>query len=122
MDQSRVEILSDEALVPSEAVDVGLMARESEGAPVVKLVNWILTESFNRGASDIHVEPHESEFRVRFRIDGVLQTIPRLVLSVKLKDAISSRIKIMAGMNITERRVPQDGNVRIRLQAGTAKK
>lgn len=121
LDQSKVEILSDEAS-SSEAVDVTLLTRESEGAPVVKLVNWILTESFNRGASDIHVEPHEHEFRVRFRIDGVLQTVPRLVLSVKLKDAISSRIKIMAGMNITERRIPQDGNVRIRLQAGNVRK
>jgi type IV pilus assembly protein PilB len=67
----------------------------------------------------VHVEPHEREFRVRFRIDGVLQTIPSLVLSLKLKDAISSRVKIMAGMNITERRIPQDGNIRIRLQTGT---
>ena len=115
LDQGRVEILSDDASA-KDSVDLNLLMRESEGAPVVKLVNWILTESFNRGASDVHVEPHEREFRVRFRIDGVLQTIPSLVLSLKLKDAISSRLKIMADMNITERRVPQDGNLKIRLQ------
>lgn len=122
LDQGHVEILSDASSLEEESVDIKLLTRESEGAPVVKLVNWILNESFNRGASDVHVEPHEREFRVRFRIDGVLQTIPRLVLSLKLKDAISSRIKIMAGMNITERRVPQDGNIRIRLKIGTTRK
>ena len=121
LDQGRVEILSDDVSA-GEFVDVTQLKRESEGAPVIKLVNWILTEAFNRGASDLHIEPHEREFRVRFRIDGVLQTIPSLVLSLKLKDAISSRIKIMAGMNIIERRLPQDGNIRLRIQTGNGVK
>ena len=116
LEQDNIEVLPEE----EESVDINALTRESEGAPVVKLVNWILMESYNRGASDVHVEPYEREFRVRFRIDGVLQTIPRLVLSLRLKDAISSRIKIMAGLDITERRLPQDGAVKMRLRQGTA--
>ena len=114
LDQENIEVLPEQ----EETVDVNALARESEGAPVVKLVNWILIESYNRGVSDIHVEPYEREFRVRFRIDGVLQTIPKLVLGLKLKDAVSSRIKIMAGLDITVRRLPQDGAMKLRLRRG----
>ena len=91
--------------------DSGLAAEE---APVVKLVNRILSAALEQGASDIHIEPYEREFRVRFRIDGLLSTVMTPPLS--LKDAVTSRIKIMAQMDISEKRLPQDGRMKIRLK------
>ncbi len=85
-------------------------------APVVRLVNKILTDAIGKGASDIHIEPYEKSYRVRFRIDGVLSEVlqpPR-----KLKNAITSRIKIMANLDIAERRVPQDGRIKLKLPNG----
>jgi type IV pilus assembly protein PilB len=90
--------------------DLGRAARE---APVVKLVNRILSSALKQGASDIHIEPYEHELRVRFRIDGLLSTFmtpPR-----SQKDAVTSRIKIMAKLDISEKRLPQDGRMKIRL-------
>ncbi len=93
--------------------DVGDLERASEDAPVVKLVNLILTDAIKKKASDIHIEPYEHAFRVRYRIDGVLYEVmkpPR-----KLKNAITSRLKIMATMDIAERRLPQDGRIKIKM-------
>ncbi|SEA81453.1 type IV pilus assembly protein PilB [Desulfuromusa kysingii] len=93
--------------------DVSELERASEDAPVVKLVNLILTDAIKKKASDIHIEPYEHAFRVRYRIDGVLYEVmkpPR-----KLKNAITSRIKIMATMDIAERRLPQDGRIKIKM-------
>ena len=93
--------------------DVGELERASEDAPVVKLVNLILTDAIKKKASDIHIEPYEYAFRVRYRIDGVLYEVmkpPR-----KLKNAITSRLKIMATMDIAERRLPQDGRIKIKI-------
>ena len=85
-----------------------------EEAPVVKLVNRILFSALKQGASDIHIEPYEQELRVRFRIDGLLSTVMTPPLS--LKDAVTSRIKIMAKLDISEKRLPQDGRMKIRMK------
>ena len=84
----------------------------AEDAPVIKLVNLILTESLARGASDIHIEPYEKEFRVRFRVDGVLDEIMKPPM--KLQAAITSRMKIMAKLDISEKRLPQDGRIQLK--------
>lgn len=86
----------------------------SEEAPIIKLVNMIIAESLKRGASDIHIEPYEHEFRVRYRIDGILQL--SMTPPVKLKDAVTSRLKIMAKLDISEKRLPQDGRIKLRTQ------
>ena len=75
--------------------------------------NLILTGALRRGASDIHIEPYEREFRVRFRIDGVLYVV--MNPPMKLRDAMISRIKIMAKLDISEKRLPQDGRIKIRM-------
>ncbi|MDT8376158.1 MAG: type IV-A pilus assembly ATPase PilB [Mariprofundaceae bacterium] len=93
--------------------DENAMAAESAGAPVVKLVNLILLDAIKRGASDIHIEPYEKIVRVRYRIDGVMHEIMRPPM--KMRDAIVSRIKIQARLDIAERRVPQDGRIKLRL-------
>ncbi len=85
----------------------------AEDAPVIKLVNAILVDAIKRGTSDIHIEPYEKEYRVRFRVDGVLMEIMRPPL--KLKNAISSRIKIMSALDIAERRLPQDGRIKLKM-------
>src|SRR5206468_10423969 len=89
-------------------------------APVVKLVNIVLGDAVKRGASDIHIEPYEKEFRVRFRIDGVLQAI--MSPSMKLKDAITSRLKIMSKLDFSEKRLPQDGRIMRKLNMGGREK
>ena len=83
-------------------------------SPVVKLTNVLLVDSLKRGASDIHIEPYEKEFRVRFRIDGVLYNV--MALPLKLRDPLISRIKVMARLNIAEKRLPQDGRIKIKMK------
>ena len=97
-----------------DEIDLGALSRSSEAAPVVKLANVLLIDSLKRGASDIHIEPYEKEFRVRFRIDGILYNI--MGLPLKLKDPLTSRIKIMSKLDISEKRLPQDGRIKIRLK------
>jgi len=104
-----------ELMEEEEEMDLARLEASSEEAPVVKLVNLILTDSIKRGASDIHIEPYEKDFRVRFRIDGVLYEIMNPPL--KLRDAIISRIKIMAKLDIAEKRLPQDGRIKIKMKA-----
>lgn len=99
-----------------EEVDVSSLERATEDAPVVKLVNLILMDAIKKKASDIHIEPYEKSFRVRYRIDGVLYEVMKPPL--KLKNAITSRIKIMAELDIAERRLPQDGRIKIKLGGG----
>lgn len=94
-------------------INLNDLEKSTEEAPVIKLVNYVLTDSMRRGASDIHVEPYEKDLRVRYRIDGVLYDILRPPL--KLKNAISSRIKVMANLDIAERRLPQDGRIRVKI-------
>lgn len=111
IDDIDLEVVDD-----SEEVNIDELAQASEDAPVVKLVNLILTDAIKRGASDIHVEPYEHSFRVRYRIDGVLYEVMKPPL--KLKNALTSRMKIMAEMDIAERRLPQDGRIKIKLPGG----
>jgi type IV pilus assembly protein PilB len=96
-------------------MDAASLEKAAEEAPIIKLVNLFLTDSVKRGASDIHIEPYELEMRVRFRIDGVLQTVMNPPL--RLKDAITSRLKIMAKLDIAEKRLPQDGRIMIKYKA-----
>jgi type IV pilus assembly protein PilB len=84
-----------------------------DDAPVVKLINGLLTDAVRRGASDIHIEPFEHEIRVRYRIDGALLEIMRPPL--KMKAALTSRVKILSQLNIAERRVPQDGRLKLKM-------
>ncbi len=98
-----LEVLEDQEIDLSDAGDE---------APVIRLVNLVLMSAFQKGASDIHIEPYEREARVRFRIDGVLGTV--MVPPLEYKDAITSRLKIMAKMNIAEKRLPQDGRIKLR--------
>src|SRR3989454_3987990 len=102
-----------EVLDEEEELDLQRLEAASEDAPVVKLVNIILTDSIKKNASDIHLEPYEKDFRVRFRIDGVLYEI--MHPPMKLKDAIISRLKIMAKLDISEKRLPQDGRIKIKV-------
>lgn len=111
MDVEDFEIVDDD-----EQIDVGSLERATEDAPVVKMVNAILQDAIRKKASDIHVEPYEKLFRVRYRIDGILYEVMKPPL--KLKNAITSRIKIMAELDIAERRLPQDGRIKIKLGGG----
>jgi len=95
-----------------QELDAEALKVQSDEAPIVRLVNFILVDALRNGASDIHIEPFEKELRVRFRVDGMLKTV--MNPPVKLKDALSSRIKVMSRLNISEKRVPQDGRIRIR--------
>jgi type IV pilus assembly protein PilB len=105
-----------EVLEEEEELDLNALEAATEEAPVVKLVNILLTDSIKKSASDIHIEPYEKDFRVRFRIDGVLYEIMHPPL--KLKDAITSRLKIMAKLDISEKRLPQDGRIKIKMKLG----
>ena len=103
-----------------DSVNVGTLKRGSEDAPVVKLVNMVLIDAIKRGASDIHIEPYEKTYRIRFRIDGILQEVMRP--NLKLKDPLTSRVKILAKLNIAERRLPQDGRIKLRVNMGGKQK
>ena len=92
------------------------LERASEDAPVVRLCNAILLNAIKKGASDIHVEPYEKSFRVRYRVDGVLHE--EMTPPAKLKNAIASRLKIMSSLDIAERRLPQDGRIKLKLGKG----
>ena len=98
-----------------EAIDLEGLEQAAEEAPIIKLVNLVLSNSLKRGASDIHIEPYEKEFRVRFRIDGVLYNVMNPPL--KLKDAITSRVKIMSKLDISEKRLPQDGRIKVKMKS-----
>ena len=104
----------DELEVLGEPVvtDTATLEREGSEAPVIRLVNALMLSAIQRGASDIHLEPYEREMRIRFRIDGILQ--PVLAPSLKYRDPITSRIKIMAQLDIAEKRLPQDGRIKAR--------
>ncbi len=112
MNADDVELAEDS----EEMAGVEEMARAADDAPVVKLVNLILKDAIGKRASDIHVEPYEKDFRVRFRIDGVLYEVMKPPM--KLRSAITSRLKIMAQLDISERRLPQDGRIKIKLGGG----
>jgi type IV pilus assembly protein PilB len=104
-----------EVIDEDEEIDLTNLTRMSEDAPVVRLVNVLLSDALQRGASDIHVEPYEREMRIRFRIDGVLYDI--MHPPMRLRDALISRVKIMSKLDIAEKRLPQDGRIKIKLKA-----
>jgi type IV pilus assembly protein PilB len=104
-----VELVEDK----DEETNMAALAAAIDDAPVVKLINGILTDAVKRGASDIHFECFEHELRVRYRIDGALQDIMKPPL--KLRAALISRFKIMSQLNIAERRVPQDGRIKLKM-------
>jgi type IV pilus assembly protein PilB len=106
-DSADLELAAEE-----QEMNLAELERAAEEAPIIKLVNLILTDAVKRGASDIHIEPYEKEVRVRFRIDGILQQV--MTPPMKLRDAIISRIKIMAKLDISEKRLPQDGRIMIK--------
>ncbi|HEX8174354.1 MAG TPA: type IV-A pilus assembly ATPase PilB [Pyrinomonadaceae bacterium] len=106
-----------EVIEDNEEIDLSSLTRMSEDAPVVRLVNVLLVDALRRGASDIHVEPYEKEMRIRFRIDGVLYDIMHPPL--KLRDALISRLKIMSKLDISEKRLPQDGRIKIKVKVDT---
>ena len=116
------EIADSDVEVQSEEEELALaqLEKAADEAPIVKLVNLILTDAVKRGASDIHIEPYEKELRVRFRIDGMLQSI--MSPPIKLKDAITSRLKIMAKLDISEKRLPQDGRIMLKMNISGKKK
>jgi type IV pilus assembly protein PilB len=110
------ELDEDLEVIREEEIDPGDAERSVDDAPVVKLANYLLTEAIKRRASDIHIEPYEKEFRVRYRVDGVLYEIMRPPL--RLRGALSSRLKIMASLDIAERRLPQDGRIKMKMGKG----
>src|SRR6266446_5358906 len=114
-EETDIEVQSEEAEATLAELEKG-----ADEAPIVKLVNLILTDAVKRGASDIHIEPYEKEYRVRFRIDGMLQNI--MAPPLKLKDAITSRIKIMSRLDISEKRLPQDGRIMLKMVLNGKKK
>ena len=105
-----------EVLEELEEISAEALAKQGEDAPVVRLVNVVLMSAIQKGASDIHIEPYEKELRVRYRIDGILYNI--MSPPMKFRDAISSRVKIMSKLDIAEKRLPQDGRIKIRFNEG----
>jgi type IV pilus assembly protein PilB len=103
-----LEVTSDE-----DAVDEGVERADVEDAPIVRFVNKVMMDAIKRGASDIHFEPYERSYRIRFRLDGVLKEVaaPPVQLAIKL----SARLKVMSRLDIAERRVPQDGRIKLRI-------
>ncbi|HOD70933.1 MAG: Type II secretion system protein E [Deltaproteobacteria bacterium ADurb.BinA179] len=110
-EQGSVEVASE-----GSEIAVGDLEKEADQAPVIKLVNLTLVDAIKKGASDIHIEPYEKYMRIRFRLDGMLQEVMKP--PVRLKNALVSRLKIMAKLDIAERRLPQDGRIKLRIQGG----
>ncbi|TFG64117.1 MAG: type II secretion system protein GspE, partial [Gemmatimonadales bacterium] len=108
-EEEDVELVEEEDF----EVSVSQLALQVEEAPVVRLINGILTDAVKRGASDVHIEPFEHEIRVRYRIDGTLREIVKP--PIRMKSALISRVKILAELNIAERRVPQDGRIKLKI-------
>lgn len=96
----------------NEVMDISLLARD---ASIIKFVNEIILEAIKEGATDIHFEPYEKDFRIRYRIDGILYEIPTPYKITHFQQTISSRIKVMADLNIAEHRLPQDGKIKIKV-------
>ncbi len=109
LEDQEVEIVEEE----DDEYTASQMQAGAEEAPVVRLINGVLTDAVRRGASDIHIEPYEREMRIRYRIDGALQEI--MQPPYRMKAALISRVKILADLNIAERRVPQDGRIKLKI-------
>jgi type IV pilus assembly protein PilB len=105
-----------EVVADTEEIDSASLERQGGEAPIIKLVNALMLSAIQKGASDIHIEPYEKEMRIRFRIDGVLHAV--MAPPLKFRDAIISRVKIMARLDIAEKRLPQDGRIKARFADG----
>ena len=110
-DEEEIDFTGDD-----EDINVLELEKQSADAPVVRLVNMILLNAIKKGASDIHIEPYEKKLRVRYRVDGVL--LEEMTPPLKLKAAIASRVKIMSSLDIAERRLPQDGRIKLKMGKG----
>jgi len=113
MDDMLDDDLEDLDIGGDEEEQEGPTAADAEDAPVVKYVNKILVDAINKGASDVHFEPYEKRYRVRYRIDGILSEVASPPLSIAAK--LTARVKVMSRMDISERRVPQDGRIKLKL-------
>lgn len=109
IDEDEVDVVQDEG----DGATVLDLEKAAEDAPVIRLVNLILLDAIRKGASDIHIEPYEKSMRVRYRIDGVLYEVMKP--PYKLKNSITSRLKVMSKLDIAERRLPQDGRIKLRI-------
>ena len=109
IEEEMLEIVEEE----ESEIDIGDLQAQTSEAPVVRLVNLVLQEAVKKGVSDIHLEPYEKEFRIRYRLDGDMFQF--MTPPLKLKDAITSRVKILAKLDIAEKRLPQDGRIKIRV-------
>ncbi|HPF71668.1 MAG TPA: ATPase, T2SS/T4P/T4SS family, partial [Candidatus Krumholzibacteria bacterium] len=108
-----MEGIEDDIELVEDNDDDDIAGTDGANAPVVKLVNTLLAEAVRMGASDIHIEPYEKNMRVRYRIDGVLHEV--MEPPIKLRNAIISRLKIMSELDIAERRIPQDGRIKLKI-------
>jgi type IV pilus assembly protein PilB len=108
-DSGNLEVVEEQ----EDELDIASLESAGEDAPVVRVVNFILTEAVRAGASDIHIEPYEKNYRCRYRIDGVLHEVKGPPKSMSA--AVSSRLKIMSSLDIAERRLPQDGRIKIKV-------
>ncbi len=117
MDTAMDDMLDDDLenldISADEEEQEGPSRAEADDAPVVKYVNKILLDAINKGASDIHFEPYEKKYRVRYRIDGILQEVANPPINIAAK--LTARVKVMSRMDISERRVPQDGRIKLKL-------
>jgi len=111
-DDGAVNVIEDE----EEEYDIEELTRSTEEAPVITLVNTIFMDAIKKGASDVHFEPYERSFRVRYRIDGILHEV--MDLAMKFKNPVISRVKILSNMDIAEKRLPQDGRLKMRVKWG----
>src|SRR5690606_2683033 len=111
-DSEGLENLDVEAGADDDRAD-GAAEGKADDTPIVKFVNKVLIDAIKRGASDIHFEPYETDYRVRLRIDGILKQTAKM--PVKLNSRITARLKVMAQLDIAEKRVPQDGRIKLNL-------
>jgi len=111
-DDGSVNVVEEE----EEEYDIEELTRSTEEAPVITLVNTIFMDAIKKGASDVHFEPYERSFRVRYRIDGILHEM--MALAMKFKNPVTSRVKILSNMDIAEKRLPQDGRLKMRVKWG----
>ncbi len=109
LEELEIELVEEE----QDQISTEQLRAQVDDAPVVRLINGILTDAVKRGASDIHIEPYEQQLRVRYRVDGALQEI--MLPPLRMQAALISRVKILADLNIAERRIPQDGRIKMKL-------
>ena len=119
-DEARVNVIDEKEIAEGSDYDVAEMEQASNEAPIITLVNQTFIEAIKKGASDVHFEPYEQQFRIRYRIDGDLYEVTDLPL--KFRSPVLSRVKILANMDIAEKRLPQDGRIKLRVKLDNGKR